>query len=137
VAATVIRYLDTPTGIVNGCRHVSHTGSGWYLLLVRATWNSVKQPDVWMALPVLFLTTTRPLIDDPAVIVRVGRTIWADSACGLPEGCATRPALEHPAARIASKMTNSVTSIRRRRDECRFQQLCWLTAARRGANRYT
>lgn len=88
-------------------------GSGWYLLLVRATWNSVMQPDVWMALPVLFLTTTRPLIEDPAVIVREGRTTRAESACGLPEWCGTWPALEQPAARIVSRMTNIFMPVRR------------------------
>jgi hypothetical protein len=66
-----------------------------------------------MALPVLFLTTTRPLIEDPAVMVREGRTTRAESACGLPDCCGTWPALEQPAARIVSRMTNSFMSIRR------------------------
>jgi hypothetical protein len=62
---------------VNRCKHPSQATGGRYVLLVSRTWKSFTQPDTRMACPVLFSTKTCPDIDDPAVIVRDGRTIRA------------------------------------------------------------
>jgi len=67
-----------PAGIVNACAQVGQATAGWYLLLASATWKSLQQPDTRRARPVWFSTTTRPGIDDPAVIIRDGSTTQAD-----------------------------------------------------------
>jgi len=86
---------------VKVCTHVGHATAGWYEWLTSATWKSVPQPDTRMACPVLFSTTTRAEICDPAVIVRDGSTTRADIdaaerrvaagsvGCALTAWCAT------------------------------------------------
>jgi len=119
---------------VNFCRQVNQATVGLYLLLTSTTWKSVTQPVTWMACPVLFSTTTRPDIDDPAVIVRDGNTTRADIGaeewrgvagsvvCGFAVGCAATPwgrrdgmcpPLEHPATRSQHNdaMTSDLISI--------------------------
>ncbi len=63
---------------MNACAQVGQATAGWYLLLASATWKSLQQPDTRRARPVWFSTTTRPGIDDPAVIIRDGSTTQAD-----------------------------------------------------------
>jgi hypothetical protein len=62
---------------VNRCKHPSQATGGRYVRLVSRTWKSLTQPDTRMACPVLFSIKTCPGIDDPALIVRDGRTIRA------------------------------------------------------------
>jgi len=116
---------------VNVCEQVGQATAGWYLLLASATWKSLQQPDTRMARPVLFSTTTRPGIDDPAVIAGDGSTTRADIAaeerpgaagsavCRFGAGGAGAPLgrrdemwlPEHAATRSASTMTSDLTSI--------------------------
>ncbi len=84
-----------------------------------------------MARPVLFSTTTRADIDDPAVMIRDGSTTRAKTGaeergvagsvvCGFGAGCAGAVwgrrdemwlLLEHAATKSASTMMNDLTSI--------------------------
>jgi hypothetical protein len=109
--------------MVSACTHVVHATAGRYLVLESATWNGVPQPATWMARSVLFSTTTRTAIDDPAVIVRDRSTSWAEigaderlgvagsATFGRAEAPGEWPAetwlpTEHPATRSASTLTS-------------------------------
>jgi hypothetical protein len=111
---------------VNVCRQVSQATAGRFLLLTSATWKSLQQPGTSMARPVLFSTTTRPGMDDPAVIVGDGRTTRADIDAGDRWGAVGKftvgegpwgrpermwPPLAHPATTSASTMTSDLTPI--------------------------
>src|SRR6266567_3354876 len=117
--------------MVNACAQVGQATAGWYVLLASATWKSARQPETWMARPVLFSTTTRPDIDDPAVIVRDGSTIRAANGagercgvagsvvCRFGVGCVAAPCgrrdekwlpLEQPATSSATTTTRNLTS---------------------------
>jgi len=107
---------------------VSQATAGRYVPLTSATWKSLPQPGTRTACPVLFSTTTRPDIDDPAVIVRDGKTTRADIEAEDRWGAAGRfavggaaapwgrpepmsPPLAHPATTSASTMTSDLTPI--------------------------
>ena len=103
------RQVDWPTGIVSRCRQAGQAMSGWYVLFVSPTANSVPQPYAEMGRPVSFCTTTRAGMEDPAFIVCDDSTSRADSGAEGPAGMWLPP--EHPAARSASTMMNFLTSL--------------------------
>jgi hypothetical protein len=103
------RQVDCPAGIVSRRWQACQAMSGWYVLFTSPIWKSVVQPYTEMARPVLFSTTTRAGMDDPAFIVCDGSISRAESGVeGEPDEMWLP--LEHPAAMSASTVMNFFTS---------------------------